>query len=157
MVVEMIASIERIFMSNQVIRCIVLFLTVLILGFIDYSTGYEYSFSVFYLIPVSLAAWYASRFLTIVMIVASAVTWIFADFIAGHNYSSDWIPLWNACVRIGFFSIVEFLLFRVRSHLKEMTNMAMKDSLTSLNNTRAFDLKYQLLRAMRVKKKHSAH
>lgn len=38
-----------------------------------------------------------------------------------------------------------------------MTNMAMKDSLTSLNNTRAFDLKYQLLRAMRVKKKHSAH
>ena len=86
MVVEMIASIERIFMSNQVIRCIVLFLTVLILGFIDYSTGYEYSFSVFYLIPVSLAVWYASSFLTIVMIVASAVTWIFADFIAGHNY-----------------------------------------------------------------------
>ena len=154
MVVEMIASIERIFMSNQVIRCIVLFLTVLILGFIDYSTGYEYSFSVFYLIPVSLAAWYASRFLTIMMIVASAVTWIFADFIAGHNYSSDWIPLWNACVRIGFFSIVAFLLFKVRSHLKEMTNMAMKDSLTSLNNTHAFDLKYQLLRTMRVKKKN---
>lgn len=88
------------------------------------------------------------------MIIASAVTWIFADFIAGHNYSSDWIPLWNACVRIGFFSIVEFLLFIVHSHLKEMTNMAMKDSLTSLNNTRAFDLKYQLLRTMRVKKKN---
>lgn len=153
MVVEMIASIDRILMSNQVIRCIVLLLTLLILGFIDYSTGYEYSFSVFYLIPVSLAAWYASRFLTIVIIIASAMTWIFADFIAGHNYSSDWIPLWNACVRIGFFSIVAFLLFKVRSHLKEMTNMAMKDSLTSLNNTRAFDLKYQLLRTMRYKKK----
>lgn len=140
-------------MSNNLVRSIVLCLMVLLLGLVDYGTGYEYSFSVFYLLPVSLAAWYASQRFTVLMIIASACTWITADFIAGHHYSSILVPIWNAIVRIGFFAVVAILIFKLRHHLTLMTEMAMKDSLTSLNNTRAFDLKYQLLRAIQVKKK----
>lgn len=43
-------------MSSMVVRRISLLFIIIILGAIDLATGYEYSFAVFYLIPVSIAA-----------------------------------------------------------------------------------------------------
>lgn len=34
---------------------------ILILGIINYATGYEISFAVFYLIPVAMTVWFADR------------------------------------------------------------------------------------------------
>lgn len=141
-------------LSTHVFACrMLIFLVTVILGYIDFATGFEYSFSVFYLLPVSLAAWYDTIRVTIVTIIFSAITWLSADYISGHNYSHPIIPFWNACVRIGFFSIVAILLIKVRRNLAEMTMMAMKDTLTSLNNTRAFNIQYQLLRKLANRKK----
>ena len=33
----------------------------LLLGWIDYLTGYEFGFFIFYFIPVSIAAWYGGE------------------------------------------------------------------------------------------------
>lgn len=134
-------------------RRVILVLLISILGFIDFATGFEYSFAVFYLIPVSIAAWYDTQKTTIVTIIASGLTWLSADYSTGHNYSNAIIPYWNAFVRLGFFSVVAYLLWRVRRNLAEMTQMAMQDSLTALNNSRAFRMKYQLLRNLGLRKK----
>lgn len=141
---------ERLFSSNTVLRRVFLLLIIAVWGVIDLATGYEYSFAVFYLVPVSIAAWYDNKNMAIFTIILSALTWLYADYGAGHHYSNSIIPYWNACARLGFFSVVAFLLFKIKRSLTEMTLMAMKDSLTSLNNTRAFNLEYQTL-----KKRHS--
>lgn len=49
-------------------------------------------------------------------------------------------------MRLAFFSVVAVLLFKVRSNLIEMTKMAMKDSLTALSNSRAFQMQYDDIR-----------
>ncbi|RKG38447.1 GGDEF domain-containing protein [Acinetobacter rongchengensis] len=143
---------EKLFLRNTVLRRVFLLLMITVWGVIDLATGYEYSFAVFYLVPVSIAAWYDNKNMAIFTIILSALTWLYADYGAGHHYSNPIIPYWNACARLGFFSVVAFLLFKIKRSLTDMTLMAMKDSLTSLNNTRAFNLEYQTLKRRYSKK-----
>ena len=145
-------TLERLFAHNLMIRRLLILLITAVLGMIDLATGYEYSFSVFYLLPVSIAAWYDQYKITVLTIMLSGMTWLIADIHAGHPYSNTFIPLWNAFVRLGFFSIVAFLLINVRKNWQEMKNLAMKDQLTSLDNSRAFDIEYRILRKLNFRK-----
>ena len=145
-------TLERLFAHNPAIRRLLIILITTVLGIIDLVTGYEYSFSVFYLLPVSIAAWYDQYKITVLTIMLSGMTWLIADIHAGHHYSNTFIPLWNAFVRLGFFSIVAFLLINVRKNWQEMKNLAMKDQLTSLDNSRAFDIEYRILRKLNFRK-----
>lgn len=85
----------------------------LLLGAADYLTGPELSFSIFYLIPVCLVAWFAGRWPGIMMSVGGAVVWLMADLAGGHLYSNPAIAYWNATVRLGFFIITSALAFAV--------------------------------------------
>ncbi|MEN4984444.1 GGDEF domain-containing protein [Acinetobacter modestus] len=145
-------TLERLFAHNPAIRRLLIILITTVLGIIDLVTGYEYSFSVFYLLPVSIAAWYDHTKVTVVTILLSAITWLFADINAGHLYSNPIIPFWNTIVRLGLFSIVAFLLINVRRNWQEMKNLAMKDQLTSLDNSRALDIEYRILRKLNFRK-----
>ena len=145
-------TLERLFAHNPMIRRLLILLITAVLGMIDLATGYEYSFSVFYLLPVSIAAWYDQYKITVLTILLSGMTWLVADIHAGHPYSNTFIPFWNAFVRLGFFSIVAFLLIHVRKNWQEMKNLAMKDQLTSLDNSRAFDIEYRILRKLNFRK-----
>ena len=144
-------KLEKILSINTLARRMIILLMILIWGWIDIATGYEYSFAVFYLIPVSIAAWFDNKRVTIFTIIAAGITWLYADFVSGHHYSNIIIPYWNAVVRLGFFSVVAFLVMKVRENLAAMTLMAMKDSLTLLNNARAFGLHYHELRLYKNK------
>ena len=145
-------TLERLFARNTNLRRLLILLILVVLGIIDLATGYEYSFSVFYLLPISIAAWYDQYKTTVITILLSAITWLIADINAGHLYSNSIIPFWNALVRLGFFSIVAFLLINVRKNWQEMKNLAMKDQLTSLDNSRAFDIEYRILRKLNFRK-----
>lgn len=145
-------TLERLFAHDLTLRRVLIFIILVVLGSIDLATGYEYSFSVFYLIPISIAAWYDHVKITIITILLSAITWLLADINAGHPYSNHIIPFWNATVRLGLFSIVAFLLMNVRKNWQEMKNLAMKDQLTSLDNSRAFDIEYRILRKLNFRK-----
>lgn len=151
----MIQQIDQIFLNRVRSRRFTLVILLILFYWIDLVTGYEYSFSVFYLIPISIAAWYDNKTTAIVMIVASATTWLYADFGSGHQYQNSLIPYWNAFVRLVFFGIVAFLILKIRGNLVAMTVMAMKDNLTLLNNARAFKLEYELLKERRSIKKQS--
>ena len=45
-----------------------------ILGVIDTLTGYEISFSIFYLIPILIVAWFSGRIIAIIISITSAIT-----------------------------------------------------------------------------------
>jgi len=79
---------------------------VMILGVIDYVTGYEISFSIFYLAPIAIGSWYGASSFGFSLALVSAVVWFTVDITSGHEYSYFSIPFWNAIVRFGFFAAI---------------------------------------------------
>lgn len=110
---------------------------VLAVGMADYLTGSEISFSIFYLLPVTLATWCVSRQAGIALAVISAITWLMLD-LEGKVYSHPAIPYWNMLVRFGFFLIVLIILSRLKSAYERERVLSSLDSLTGLLNGRAF-------------------
>jgi diguanylate cyclase (GGDEF)-like protein len=82
---------------------------VILLGSIDYFTGYEISFSLFYLIPIFMVVWFTDGRLGLLLSIGSALVWLIADYSAGLFYSHPSIYIWNTIIRIGFFSVVSIL------------------------------------------------
>jgi diguanylate cyclase (GGDEF)-like protein len=111
---------------------------VLLLGTLDFLTGFEVSFAVFYVAPVALVAWYASTKAVLLMSIASAVTWQAANSLAGEQLSAVWIPIWNASTRLGFFLVIALLLAKLKESLAHERDLARTDFLTGAANPRAF-------------------
>lgn len=118
--------------------CIGLPLLVALIGSLDLASGYELSFSIFYVLPVGIGAWAGSKRMGICLAVLSGVTWLVVDRASEHQYSYPAIAYWNACVRMGFFMIISLLLSTLRHSLDYQRSLARTDPLTGLLNTRAF-------------------
>src|SRR3990172_11125245 len=80
--------------------CLVL---VAALGWIDYITGPQIGFFLFYIVPVVLAAWCAGGWFGCLVGLASAVAWFKAETAWSVSYSSPLIPYWNAATRLFIF------------------------------------------------------
>ena len=74
--------------------CLCIYFLVLVIGYLDYVTGPEIGFSLFYLIPIMLTSWfrYDRRISLILVPVVCAVVWLFADICSGHHYSGYGYP-----------------------------------------------------------------
>ena len=109
-----------------------------LVGTIDFLTGYELSFSIFYLLPIALVTWFANRRTGFVLCGSSALVWILVDYASGHTYSHLMIAIWNAAVRLGFFTITTYLLGELQTQLRKEESLSRTDSLTQILNSRAF-------------------
>lgn len=112
---------------------------VLLLGVVDYLTGFEFSFSFFYLIPVTVVAWALSRNTGLAFSMLSAIVWLISNQLSGLQYSSPIIGVWNTMVRFGFYSVVTILLTELRHALEEERILANTDPLTGALNRRSFN------------------
>jgi len=117
----------------------------LLLGVLDYATGWELGFSVFYLLPVSMVAWYAGRWPGVAVAAGSAAVWAIANRLAGQTDEGAFLTGWNALVRLGFFLVVSLTLTKLRQTLAALhaaldreQALARIDSLTGISNARAF-------------------
>jgi len=88
--------------------------TLLLLGWIDYLTGYEFGFFIFYFIPVSIAAWYGGRKPGIAMACASANCWYLADRMAHHPYPWPSLVYWETFARYISFLTTALTLSKIR-------------------------------------------
>ncbi len=113
-------------------------ITIVFFAFIDNFTGYELSFSIFYLIPISIAAWYTGRIPGILITMVSAMAWLIVDHTSGHQYAYWAVPFWNAAVRLGFFLLVTILLSELKDVLHREEMLSNQDGLTGILNARAF-------------------
>ena len=91
-----------------------------VIGIIDYLTGFEMMFSVFYLLEVGLAAWFVGKGFGLLMSVLSALVWIGGDLAAGARYSNPLIPVWNALILMVCYFVVVWLLTSLRSLHREL-------------------------------------
>jgi diguanylate cyclase (GGDEF)-like protein len=106
-------------------------------GFLDYWTGYEISFSLFYLIPIALITWFTDGRLGVVTALASAGVSLLVEFLAGSTYSRPFIYLWNTFIRLGFFLLTVFFL-RLGKVLEHEKALAHTDYVTGAVNARFF-------------------
>jgi diguanylate cyclase (GGDEF)-like protein len=130
------ARIEALSRATRIAIPIVL---TLLIGGVDYATGFELSIGFFYLLPVAFAAWFAGRRNAIVISVLCAATWQMSDRLAGEHVSNSLIPFWNALTRFGFFFVVATLIARIRLLLERERSFARTDFTTGVQNKRAFE------------------
>jgi diguanylate cyclase (GGDEF)-like protein len=109
-----------------------------LLGAIDLYTGPEIAFAFFYLIPVSLVAWFLGRGLGVFTSIVSAGVWLLVDLLTREPYSHGLIPYWNATTRVGFFVIVAWLLSALKASFSREKVMARTDYVTGAINARFF-------------------
>jgi diguanylate cyclase (GGDEF)-like protein len=110
---------------------------VAVIGFLDYLTGPELSFAIFYLVPIALGAWWGGFAQGILLSMACAFSWQIVEIAEGSTIPPI-IQLWNGTARFGVFVITSSLLSRLRVSLFLEKKLARSDPLTGAANGRTF-------------------
>jgi hypothetical protein len=82
---------------------------------LDYVTGYELGFFIFYFIPVSLAAWLVGRRAGVAIALASGACWFLSDRMASHPYSNALFIYWETAMRLTSYLTTALTLARIRA------------------------------------------
>ncbi|QEM68903.1 hypothetical protein FO488_12540 [Geobacter sp. FeAm09] len=93
------------------------FTILLCIGWLDYSTGYEFGFFIFYFIPVSVSAWFGGKRPGLFMAGASAVCWYLSDKYTNHPYSRAYFIYWEMFMRLISFLTTALTIARIRQML----------------------------------------
>ncbi len=101
-------------------------LSLALVSYVDYVTGYELLFFVFYFFPVSLCGWYLGRPTTLVMAILGGASWFMVDRLSGHVYPNEAIRVWNASICLAAFAIIGLVLQRLRRALAEQERARQK-------------------------------
>ena len=132
--IKLLNSFEKLSKTQQIVINMLILISIFSL---DYITGNEIAFSIFYLIPISLVAWALGKNPGIVFSVTGILLWIAADLLNGTISINFVILFWNALVRLGFFLIVAFSLASLKREIKfeeELTNFIVHDLKSPLAN-----------------------
>lgn len=97
----------------------------------------EISFSVFYLVPIALVAWFGSGRQGLAVAIISAAAWSAAEHFSTPTELAWTILCWNGLVRLVFF-VVTVAMVRFGAALKSERHLAMTDPVTGIANRRAF-------------------
>ena len=133
---HLLTSLEKI--SRKALIALTLF-TTFSLAVVDYFTGFELSFSFFYLIPVTMTAWAISRNAGLASSVLCATVWLISNRLSGQSFLNLFVGVWNTLILFGFYAIVAILLTELRQSLEEEQLLANIDPLTGAMNRRSFN------------------
>jgi K+-sensing histidine kinase KdpD len=128
-----------------VLACV---LTLLILAIIDYYTGYEFAFYVFYDIPIFLAAWNLGIVWGIIFALMSVVSWLFIDFLLANSNASLTAGYWNASINLISFTSIAIAVSIIKSRierenkLNKLLHERNKELLITNRDLRAFTRRY---------------
>ncbi len=136
-------------MLRSTARLALPFAAIGLIGWVDYATGPEVGFSLFYLAPVALTGWALGEKAGLFAALAAAASWLLADMgWRGPGYLP--ISLWNGFTRLviyGGFGLglarlqrgrveLEQMNVRLREALAREQDLSRTDSLTGLTNAR---------------------
>jgi diguanylate cyclase (GGDEF)-like protein len=124
-------------------------------AFVDYITGVEFSFSLFYLLPITLISWAISERLGLIFAILGSCVWIAVDIWSGNSnrISNLFAYMWNATARLGFFLLPVFMI-RLNRALQREQELARTDFLTGALNARFFHeiMQMEINRSSRYKR-----
>jgi len=133
----MAASVER-RKYRKYLLAIFCLLAAIFIGVIRFLTGPEFALSLFYILPIALATWYAGRWVGVMVSFASAFSWLIADLSMLPAFSSGLIPYLNETFRLTVFLIITFILAKLKRAMDNHKALGRTDPLTAILNRRAF-------------------
>ena len=106
-------------------------------SYVDYVTGYEALFFIFYYAPVALCGWYLKRVATVTMAVLGGASWFLVDLLSRHLYAHEALRYWNAFTCFLAFAIIGLGLHHIRcGHDKEqLARLELEKALAELRST----------------------
>ena len=114
--------------------------SIAIIGLLDWLTGLDLNFLVFYFAPVSLAAWRFGFGGSITAAVLCAVVWFEAGALAGQEYSSHFYAVWNTMIRLVSFLAIGWSVSKIRRLLDQehQSAEALRRSLSEIKVLESF-------------------
>jgi diguanylate cyclase (GGDEF)-like protein len=110
---------------------------VAVIGSLDYAAGSYVSFSLFYLVPIGVAASFAGRGWGLCVATVAAVVALVGDVAAKQG--TGLLPYWNAVSRFGVFVVVAIVVAQLRGAHQRERRLARIDGLTGVANYRSFE------------------
>lgn len=134
LLLKRILDLERQSKQNLIILGLVL---VVLLGVVDFFTGNELEVTIFYLLPISIVAWFVERRYAVLISILATVMWFSANELNGSTYSHPAIFAWNTALLLGFFLIITYALSALRQSLHrqdELMHFIVHDLRSPLSN-----------------------
>ena len=114
-----------------------------LVALLDRMTGSRLSFSLFYLLPVAVCAWWGGLAHGLLLALAGAVAWHVVDLHENPALLTG-SGVWNGVIRFCAFTLVSSLVSRVHAGMHRERRLARTDPLTGAANSRTF---YEVARA----------
>lgn len=115
------------------------FVLLIVIGWLDYVTGYELGFFIFYFIPVSITAWFVGRRSGVFMAFAAAASWFISDKLDRHPYPNAYFIYWEMFMRYLSFLTTALTVAKIRAMLlnEERLNAELQAALRELRELKA--------------------
>jgi signal transduction histidine kinase len=110
-----IRNFRRIKFPRGVLLIVCLVLTGLV-GYADYITGYERSLLLFYLLPISMAAWFGGFVFSVVIALICILVWVLSDLGSGIPA----VRFWNIGMAFAGYVLFAGLLSKLRTLVREL-------------------------------------
>ncbi|MFB2836232.1 GGDEF domain-containing protein [Floridanema evergladense] len=112
-------------------------LLVILISFIDYVVSPDIA-SVFFLLPVALVSWCVSEKFGILISFICATAWFLIHLLKGEVVSPNYLPYWNAFIRLAFYLTVNYLFAELHNARKRESKLARTDEITGVANRKLF-------------------
>lgn len=116
----MLAVVQRLERTSRAFLILVSLAFLAVVGFADFLTGFNLSFSVFYLLDIGFAAWFVGKSFGLLVAALSIVISAAGDWAAGAHYSTLFIPVWNGLTLTMVYAIAVWLLGHLRESQREL-------------------------------------
>jgi diguanylate cyclase (GGDEF)-like protein len=112
-------------------------LLVALIALLDYGTGPNLSFGIFYLIPVAACAWWGGFAPATLVTLAGALAWHAVDGLENPLITVT-AAVWNGVARFGTLVLTSSLVSRLHAGILRERRLARTDPLTGAANGRTF-------------------
>ncbi|MDT7603478.1 MAG: hypothetical protein QOF61_1475 [Acidobacteriota bacterium] len=113
-------------------------LLVVVQSAINYLAGPDFSFVIFYLLPVSFVAWLVGRRASYAVSLVCATGYFLTEYLSPHFDGREYLAFFNALARLGAFLLVAYFVNAFRRSLEHERELARTDELTGATNRRSF-------------------
>src|SRR6266536_2584609 len=103
----------RLSRTSLAIVCLIL---ICLVGYADYLTGYERSLLLFYLLPISLAAWFGTFVFGLAIVAVCVLVSVLSDLASGIPA----LGLWNIGMAFASFALFAGVLSKLRTLVREL-------------------------------------
>ncbi len=87
---------------------------------VDYYAGFEFQFSIFYLVSIFLATWFGGWKLGVLVSLISVAFSLGGDLASGAVYKNELVPWWNCAISISFYVAMVIALHHLSSFQRQL-------------------------------------